>query len=63
MGNVVSGNKDKKTKKISVVDTGKKEKHFKDPTQSWWGKVLIWVLVVGMVLGIIISLILGIVNA
>ncbi|MCK9235331.1 MAG: hypothetical protein WC225_05700 [Acholeplasmataceae bacterium] len=37
-------------------------KHFKNPTDSWWGKVIIWILIFGMVGAVIVGFILSIVN-
>jgi hypothetical protein len=38
------------------------KKPYKNPTETWWGKIIVWLLVFGMVGGIILSFILSIIN-
>jgi len=37
-------------------------KHFQDPTQTWWGKIIVWILLFGMVGLIILSFVLAIIK-
>lgn len=36
--------------------------HFVNPTETWWGKAIIWALVIAMVGGLVIGLIAAIIN-
>jgi len=38
------------------------KKPYKNPTETWWGKIIVWLLVFGMVGGVILSFILSIIN-
>ena len=40
----------------------KTEKHYKMPYETWWGKILIWLLFVGMVGGVLISFIVALIS-
>ncbi|MDX9691097.1 MAG: hypothetical protein RBT45_01495 [Acholeplasmataceae bacterium] len=48
-----------------VVKTKKEnnKKHYVNPTDTWWGKALVWALFVGMVGFVVIGLIVAIVNS
>jgi hypothetical protein len=48
-------------KEITPVKVEKK-KHFTTPTDTWWGKLIVWVIVFGMVGLILLSFILAIVS-
>ena len=47
-----------KVKNTKVDET----KPYVSPTETWWGKAIIWILVIGMVFGIVIGLIEALVN-
>ncbi|GEM_PF-646676 len=36
------------------------KKHFKTPTETWWGKVIVWIIMFGMVGLIILSFVLAV---
>ena len=36
--------------------------HYHNPTEKWWGKVVVWLLLVGMVGAIIIGFIVAIIS-
>jgi hypothetical protein len=38
------------------------KKHYKMPFETWWGKLLIWMLFVGMVGGVLLSFIVAIIS-
>lgn len=38
------------------------KKPYKNPTETWWGKIIVWLLVFGMVGGVILSFILSLIN-
>ena len=38
------------------------KKHFTTPTETWWGKTLVWIILFGMVGLVIISFIVAIIN-
>ena len=38
------------------------KKHYKMPFETWWGKLLIWTLFVGMVGGVLLSFIVAIIS-
>jgi hypothetical protein len=38
------------------------KKHYKMPFETWWGKILIWTLFVGMVGGVLLSFIVAIIS-
>jgi hypothetical protein len=51
------------SKKTNVRKTQVNEtKHYKMPTETWWGKLLIWLLFFGMVGGVILSFIVALIN-
>lgn len=50
-----------KTKKITNQPLEEK-KHYKMPFETWWGKILIWLLFVGMVGGVLLSFIVAIIS-
>ena len=37
-----------------------KKKHYQNPSETWWGKVVVWLLLLGMVGAIIIGFILSV---
>lgn len=51
-----------KTKKTVETTTDKNaiKKHFQTPTETWWGKLIVWIIMFGMVGLIILSFILAI---
>jgi len=53
----------KSTTKKTVEATPDKnavKKHFQTPTETWWGKLIVWIIMFGMVGLIILSFILAI---
>jgi cytochrome b561 len=42
--------------------TTPKKNHYKNPTETWWGKAVVWVLFFGMVGLILVGFILSIIN-
>jgi hypothetical protein len=38
------------------------KQHYKMPFETWWGKILIWTLFVGMVGGVLLSFIVAIIS-
>ncbi len=50
------------TKKTVEATTDKNavKKHFQTPTETWWGKLIVWIIMFGMVGLIILSFILAI---
>lgn len=56
---------EKSTSKKTVDATPDKnaiKKHFQTPTETWWGKLIVWVIMFGMVGLIILQFILSILN-
>jgi hypothetical protein len=45
----------KKTNKVP------EKKHYKNPTDTWWGKTIVWVIFFGMVGLLVLTLVLAIV--
>ncbi len=57
----VNDTKVKAAKKVEESQTTLQEKkHFKTPTDTWWGKIIVWVIMFGMVGLIILSFILAV---
>jgi hypothetical protein len=56
--NPVAKKANTKVKNTKVDET----KPYVSPTETWWGKAIIWILVIGMVFGIVIGLIDALVN-
>lgn len=54
---IVSNKKNKKSKEVS------KKRVYKKPTESFWGRLLVWLLVIGMVGGVLTGVIVAIVQA
>ena len=48
-----------KPKQVKAEPTDKK--HFINPTETWWGKALVWIIIFGMVGLIILTFVLSIV--
>ncbi|MBU1142146.1 MAG: hypothetical protein KKH92_00715 [Firmicutes bacterium] len=46
------------TKPVKV----EKKKHYINPTETWWGKAVVWIIVFGMVGLIILSFILALIG-
>lgn len=46
----------------NLKDTQQKESHYKMPYETLWGKIVLWLLLFGMVGGVIISFIVAIVS-
>ncbi|MBN2300561.1 MAG: hypothetical protein JXC31_05185 [Acholeplasmataceae bacterium] len=51
-----------KATKVSEENQGvsKSKKHFQTPTETWWGKLIVWIIMFGMVGLIILSFILAV---
>jgi len=50
----------KTAKKTETIDKDVTKKHFQTPTETWWGKLIVWVIMFGMVGLILLSFILAI---
>lgn len=51
----IMAKKKKTTKKQEVVEKG-----YTNPTNSWWGKAIVWIIIFGMVGLIILTLVIAI---
>jgi len=50
-------------KNTKLTNNQSEEKqHYKMPFETWWGKILIWTLFVGMVGGVLLSFIVAIIS-
>lgn len=38
------------------------KKHYQNPSESWWGKAIVWILLIGMVGAIIVGFIFAVVG-
>ena len=47
--------------KVKKTKTVEPKKHYVDPTQTWWGKTVVWIIVFGMVGLIILSFVAAII--
>ncbi len=45
-------------KNVTKPVKDEKKKHYVNPTETWWGKAVVWIIVFGMVGLIILSFIL-----
>ena len=52
----------KKVVKKDAFDKPKTEEHYKMPYETLWGKIILWLLLIGMVGGVIISFIVAIIS-
>ncbi|MGA0352009.1 MAG: hypothetical protein ACO3MF_04630 [Acholeplasmataceae bacterium] len=52
----------KKVVKKESFDKPKTEEHYKMPYETLWGKIVLWLLLVGMVGGVIISFIVALIS-
>lgn len=43
--------------------TNRNTKEFQSPTETWWGKLVIWALIFGTVLIVLISVVIAIVQS
>ena len=48
--------------KNEVKKVESKKNHYHNPTEKWWGKLVVWIILFGMVGGIIFGFILAIIN-
>ncbi len=49
--------------KKEITETAKpKKNHYHNPTESWWGKAVVWLLLLGMVGAIIIGFVLAVID-
>ncbi len=55
--------KSKKTNPSSKKVQQEDIKEFKNPSETWWGKTIIWVLLIGFVGLIFVGAIFGLINA
>ncbi|MFA5471058.1 MAG: hypothetical protein WCZ00_06075 [Acholeplasmataceae bacterium] len=46
--------------KVTKESTKPTKNHYHNPTEAWWGKVVVWLLLLGMVGAIIIGFIVAI---
>ncbi len=47
--------------KVKTPKQVEPKKHYVDPTQTWWGKAVVWIIVFGMVGLVILSFVLALV--
>jgi len=50
----------KTAKKTTTIEKDETKKHFQTPTETWWGKLIVWIIMFGMVGLILLSFILAI---
>lgn len=50
------------SKKKNVPTNHPNQNHYHNPTETWWGKLVVWVLLMGMVGLIILGLVLAIIS-
>lgn len=43
--------------------TPNNQPEFKSPSETWWGKTIIWLLIIGTVVLVVISVIFALINA
>lgn len=48
--------------KKKVNPTVTQKKHYQNPAEKWWGKLVVWLIIVGMVGGIVFGFVLSIIN-
>ncbi len=60
MANNTKKSVSKQVKKTTPVANEENKKHFQTPTETWWGKLIVWIIMFGMVGLIILSFILAI---
>lgn len=54
---------DKKVSKNNTqVSNHPNQKHYQNPTETWWGKIVVWILLFGMVGLIILSFVLAVIS-
>lgn len=54
---------DKKVSKNNTqVSNHPNQKHYQNPTETWWGKIVVWILLFGMVGLIILSFVLAVMS-
>ncbi|MCR3905655.1 MAG: hypothetical protein NUK62_01310 [Tenericutes bacterium] len=49
-------------KKTESKETAPKKKHYQNPTETWWGKAIVWIIVFGMVGLVILSFVLALIH-
>jgi hypothetical protein len=49
-------------KKVGTPAKVDKKKHFTTPTDTWWGKTLVWLLFIGMVGSVVVAFIFAIIQ-
>ena len=49
-------------KKTEAVTNHPNQNHYHNPTETWWGKLVVWLLLMGMVGLIILGLVLAIIS-
>ena len=59
---VITLDKKANSKKNTQVSNHPNQKHYTPPTETWWGKIIVWVLLFGMVGLIILSFVLAIIS-
>lgn len=48
--------------KKEMKTTGTTKNHYHNPTEQWWGKLVVWLLLLGMVGAIIIGFIVAVIG-
>lgn len=59
---VITLAKKQSTKKSTQQTNHPDQKHYKTPTETWWGKLIVWIILFGMVGLIILSLVVAIIS-
>lgn len=52
----------KKVTKKELSNKANTEKHYKMPYETLWGKVVLWLLLIGMVGGVILSFVVALIS-
>jgi hypothetical protein len=47
--------------KVKTPKNVEPKKHYVDPTQTWWGKTVVWIIVFGMIGLVVLSFVLALV--
>lgn len=48
--------------KVNTKKQPEPKKHYVDPTKTWWGKAVVWMIIVGMVGLVILGLVVAIIE-
>jgi len=59
---VITLEKKASPKNTAVTSNHPNQKHYHNPTETWWGKIIVWILIFGMVGLIILSFVLAVIS-